>query len=61
MRRNVKVGDRIKFRSPTRVSDRTVTRKVVSLDPLGRPCVVYEGWSDFVVRWDEVQEVLPCD
>ena len=52
----VEIGDRIKFRSPCWDGTRTVWRKVNGFCPDGRPTVRF-GWPEFIVRWDEIQEV----
>lgn len=53
----VKIGDRIKFKACTRSSYKVAWRKVVSFWR-GKPCVArYEGCSDFIVRWNEIQDV----
>lgn len=51
------IGDSITFKAATRSDFKRVRRKVVGIDAAGRPMVRYHGWSDFVVRWDEVQEI----
>lgn len=50
---SIKVGDRIRFRSPTRSSDEQVWRKVVGLDPFR---VRFQGWSEFQVHDDEISD-----
>lgn len=52
-----RVGDMLTFKSATRYSCRKATRKIVSLDHLGRPCVRYSGWSDFIVMPKEIISV----
>lgn len=57
-RRKLAIGDRIKFRAVTRHSDRPAWRKVVGFDLCdGRPLVRFHGWDNFIVRWDEIQEI----
>ena len=58
MRKQLKVGDRIKFKSATRDSYRVATRVVRGLDSQGRPLVGYAGWLDFIVHRHEIIEVL---
>lgn len=53
----INVGDRITFRAATRWSGASVTRVVRGFDAFGRPLVRYGGWSDFVVRLDEISAV----
>lgn len=57
----IAVGDRIIFKSPTRDDYRRATRQVVGFDSLGRPLVVYKGWSDFVVFPSEVISVIKAE
>tara|TARA_R100001143_G_C3245462_1_gene81095 strand:- start:129 stop:356 length:228 start_codon:yes stop_codon:yes gene_type:complete len=58
---NLKVGDRIKFKTDdgavTRWSNRAVWRNVNGFDLNARPTVKFGGWPDFVVRLDEILEV----
>jgi len=56
----IKVGDRIRFRSPTRNQDRTVWRTVNGFWPnTDKPTVRFNGWPDFVVYRDEITEIEP--
>lgn len=59
MAKEIKVGDRIKFHSVTRHSDRAVTRKVVGIDVYGRVLVRFEGWDRFIVHRHEIKEHIP--
>ncbi len=52
-----KVGDLLTFKAATRYSYRKATRKIVSIDHYGRPCVRYCGWSEFIVRPNEILSV----
>ena len=54
----VKVGDRIRFRSPTRFSNAVAVRKVKSVDMFGRAEVRYAGCSNFIVRNEEILEIV---
>jgi hypothetical protein len=58
MRKPIKVGDRIKFKSATRHNHRVATRVVRGLDSQGRPLVGYAGWRDFIVHRCEIIEAL---
>lgn len=55
--RKIAIGDSITFKAPTRSHFKTATRKVVRIDPMGRPQVRYHGWDDFVVQWSEVTAI----
>lgn len=62
MRRvNLNIGDRITFKAATRDSYKKMTRVVTGFWPDGCPTVRAHGWSDFVVRWNEILEVLPTE
>lgn len=54
--RKIKVGNWIKFRSPTRAGTFTVTRKVNGFSN-GYPTVRYIGWCNFSVKPREILEV----
>lgn len=56
-RKKIEIGDYITFQAATRWSGAKVKRKVVSFDHVGRPCVRYGGWSDFVVHPNEIKKV----
>lgn len=53
-----KIGDYIKFKSPTRDGCRTVVRKIKNIDSYGRPEVGYMGYTHFIVKQHEIIEVL---
>ena len=55
----INVGDRIRFRSPCRWSDRIVWRKVkrIGIDHV----TVRFGWPDFQVRLHEIIEIEDQD
>ena len=55
----MKVGDQVKFKAATRWGCKTVTRKIIAIDEIGRPLVRYGGYSDFVVRLNEIKEIIP--
>ncbi len=49
----------VTFRAITRWSGREKnTRKLRGFDSVGRPLVYFGGWSDFVLRPREVQELV---
>lgn len=54
----MKVGDRIKFRSPTRYSNVTAIRVIREILPNGYVTVGFQGWKDFYVRPHEILEVI---
>ena len=54
---HIKIGDKITFRPLTRWGAPLLTRLVNGFDSLGRPTVRYNGWSDFIVKWDEIIKV----
>jgi len=54
-----KIGDWLTFKAATRASYRKARRKITGIDEIGRPMVSYNGWSGFVVRFDEVIKVEP--
>ncbi len=58
MRKQIRVGDRIKFKAATRDSYRIAIRLVRGFDNEGRPLVGYAGWRDFIVHRHEIIEVL---
>jgi len=54
----IKIGDRIKFKSPTRNGSISVWRKVngfwgITLMPMVR----FNGWSNFVVKLSEITAI----
>ena len=54
----IEIGDRIKFKSATRCSNKAVWRKVNGFwGDTSMPTVRFEGWSNFAVRLGEVLEV----
>jgi len=53
----ISIGDVITFKAATRSHFKTATRKVVSIDPFNRPCVRYNGWSDFAVQRSEISAI----
>jgi hypothetical protein len=53
----IKLGDRIKFKSATRWSGKAATR-VVNGFHNGCPTVRYSGWGKFIVRLEEVIEIV---
>jgi len=54
----IEVGDYIVFKSPTRhTKTRQERRQVRNVDEWGRPLVGYAGWSNFIVRLDEIIRV----
>lgn len=55
--KDINIGDRIRFRSPTRDGTRTVWRVVNGFWASGEPTVRYYGWDNFVVHLDEILEV----
>ena len=55
--KEIKVGDRIKFKAITRWSSRAVWRKVVAVGQ--RVQVRYGGWSHFQVRAYEIVDHEP--
>lgn len=55
------VGDLLTFKSATRDSHRKATRKIVEFDHLGRPCVRYAGWMNFIVMPWEIISVKRAD
>ena len=54
----IKIGDKIKFRSPTRNGSISVWRKVNGFwgDTL-MPMVRFNGWINFVVKLSEITEI----
>lgn len=54
------IGDSLTFKAATRYSYKKATRKIVSIDHYGRPCVRYGGWSEFIVRPNEILSVERC-
>lgn len=58
MSRNLKIGDRIRFRAVTRWSDSPATRIIRSFDCNNRPVVRFGGWSYFIVERSEILEVV---
>ena len=53
----MKIGDLLTFKAATRYSFKKATRKIVGFDHHGRPLVRYAGWSQFIVRPDEIISV----
>ena len=54
----IKIGDRIKFKSPTRNGSISVWRKVNGFwSPTKMPMVRFNGWSNFVVKLSEIIEI----
>lgn len=53
----MKVRDWLTFKSATRDSFRKAERKIRYIDPDGRPCVGYNGWTLFIVQIDEIMSV----
>jgi len=51
------VGDWLTFKAATRSDYRKARRKITGIDEMGRPMVGYAGWTDFVVRPDEIIKV----
>lgn len=54
---NIRLGDRITFRSPTRDGTKTLTRVVNGFWVNGNPTVRAHGWSNFVVAAHEISQV----
>ena len=57
----IKVGDRIRFRSLCRWSDRIVWRKVKGFTTRCEPLVRFGGHGEFVVRLHEISEIEDQD
>jgi len=54
----IHIGDSIKFKAPTRNSNKAVWRKVNGFwGDTNMPTVRFEGWSDFAVKIHEIIEV----
>ena len=54
----IKIGDRIKFKSPTRNGSISVWRKVVGFwGTTSMPMVRFNGWSNFVVKLSEITAI----
>jgi hypothetical protein len=54
----IQIGDSIKFKAPTRNSNKAVWRKVNGFfGYTTMPTVRFEGWSNFVVRLNEIIDV----
>lgn len=53
----IKIGDRIKFKSLARWNSKAAVRVVNGFDA-GRPMVRFGGYPEFIVRPDEVIEVV---
>lgn len=51
------VGKKMTFRSPTRWSNQKATRVIRRIDWLGRPCVKFGGWDDFIVHEHEIIDI----
>lgn len=62
---SAKIGDQLVFRSPTRDNCRKATRPIVAFTDLGKPWGMairvskYNGWEGFLVKLNEVIEVIP--
>tara|TARA_X000001382_G_C3041814_1_gene138120 strand:- start:257 stop:511 length:255 start_codon:yes stop_codon:yes gene_type:complete len=59
-----KIGDKLVFKAQTLYGKQKATRiirDIKTFDGLERPVVKYDGWSDFVVRINEIVEVIPND
>lgn len=56
----VRIGDRIKFLSPTRNGAVTVWRMVNGAWVDGQPTVRFQGCANFIVHWHEISEVDPA-
>lgn len=50
----VKIGDRLTFKSATRDSCRKATRPITGFDSFGRPLVNYASWRGFIVMPHEI-------
>lgn len=55
---NIEVGDRIIFRSATRSGNFKANRIVNGFRSGGKPTVRFNGFHDFVVRPDEIMDVI---
>lgn len=55
---NIEVGDKITFKAACRWGCKKVTRIVKAIDSYGRPQVGYGGYSHFIVKLDEISEVV---
>ena len=54
----IKIGDKIKFRSPTRNGSISVWRKVNGFwGSTLMPMVRFNGWINFVVKLSEITEI----
>jgi hypothetical protein len=54
----IQIGDSIKFKAPTRNSNKAVWRKVNGFfGYTTMPTVRFEGWSNFAVRLNEIIDV----
>lgn len=53
-KRKMKIGDLLTFKAATRYSFAKATRKIKGFDAYGRPLVKYAGWTEFIVRPDEI-------
>lgn len=50
----MRVGDLLTFKAVTLNSYRKATRLINGFTLTGRPTVRYSGWSNFIVREDEI-------
>lgn len=55
------IGDTLVFKAQTLYDCRKATRIIRDKDYSGRPEVKYNGYDNFVVRWNEIVEVIPND
>lgn len=58
MRKQIRIGDRIKFKAAARSHYRVAIRKVNGFTADGRPTVAYHGWSNFIVERREIIDRL---
>jgi glutamate-1-semialdehyde aminotransferase len=56
---NIKVGDQIKFNSPTRSARAPAVRVVTGRDHINRVTVRYHGYGDFIVYDHEIISHTP--
>ncbi len=57
--KKIKIGNYITFKAIARWNNRKARRKVVSFY-MGKPCVRFGGYSDFVVNLHEIEKVETC-
>tara|TARA_X000001382_G_scaffold5176_1_gene4448 strand:+ start:831 stop:1160 length:330 start_codon:yes stop_codon:yes gene_type:complete len=55
------IGDKLVFKAQTLYGREKATRIIRDKDYVGRPEVRYNGYDNFVVRWNEIVEVIPND